>query len=399
MVQADGSGRVEGVITIPPDVPEGTRLVEIAGEGGSAGSATYTGSSVIETRVLRRVTTITRSRGVDPLAQTFVLPQGRHVAGVDLRFTTKGAAPVRVQIRETSVGIPNEMVLAEGEIAAAAISLAGDTRIQWTPVWLEQDREYAIVVMTDDPEHAVAIAEIGQWDAAQNTWITGQPYQVGVLLSSSNASTWTPHQDRDLYFRLLAARFIETDRTVDLGPVSCEETSDLLAMAGIENTGANTGLALVLEEDGGDVVSRIQAGSPVHLAERLTGAYRLRAELTGDEIHSPVLYPGVQLALGRLGEEGGYITRAIPTGAGARIAITYEALLPGASSVTVSVQQPDDTWLDVPLQTATQVGDGWEERTHTLANFTGTTTRVRLNLAGTPAHRPAVAKLRVVAAE
>ncbi|MFP3030850.1 MAG: hypothetical protein ACEY3M_06775, partial [Wolbachia sp.] len=39
----------------------------------------------------------------------------------------------------------------------------------------------------------------------------------GVLLSSSNASTWTPHQNLDLTFRLLAAKFSEVSHVVDLG--------------------------------------------------------------------------------------------------------------------------------------------------------------------------------------
>lgn len=54
------------------------------------------------------------------------------------------------------------------------------------------------------------MAELGKYDAVHERWVTSQPYQVGVLLSSSNASTWTPHQDRDLTFRLLGARFTAT---------------------------------------------------------------------------------------------------------------------------------------------------------------------------------------------
>ena len=55
----------------------------------------------------------------------------------------------------------------------------------------------------------------------------GATYRIGVLLSSSNASTWTAHQDRDLKFRLLACRFTENTRTVPLGNITVTDSTDL----------------------------------------------------------------------------------------------------------------------------------------------------------------------------
>lgn len=40
----------------------------------------------------------------------------------------------------------------------------GPTRITWTPVVVTGGREYAFVVMCDDPTTALSIAELGKWD-------------------------------------------------------------------------------------------------------------------------------------------------------------------------------------------------------------------------------------------
>ncbi|VFM97350.1 MAG: hypothetical protein BECKG1743D_GA0114223_101853 [Candidatus Kentron sp. G] len=154
VLTADESGRVTGSFTIPSGVSAGTKSVEITGSGGSRGATTYTGSGTITIQQQRRVTTVWTG-GSDPLAQTFTLEEGRHIGGVDLWFTRKGQSSVRVQIRETTTGLPNGVVLSEGEISADGVSLIEPTRIQWSPVWLEPDREYALVIMTDDAEHTV----------------------------------------------------------------------------------------------------------------------------------------------------------------------------------------------------------------------------------------------------
>ena len=63
------------------------------------------------------------------------------------------------------------------------------------PVFLTDDREFAFVFMTDDNTHALAIARLGDVDQATQTFVSSQPYTVGVLFSSSNRQAWTAHQD------------------------------------------------------------------------------------------------------------------------------------------------------------------------------------------------------------
>jgi hypothetical protein len=402
---ADNSGKIKGKFTVPANVPAGTKLVQFIGNQGSYGEATYTGRGIITTEDRRRVTVITDIRRnettvvltrFDPLAQTFTLSESRHIGGIDLWFSNRGAKRVVVQIRDTSLGMPTQTVLAEGSIMPASINVNGTfTRITWQPVWLEAGHEYAIVLLTDDGDATVRVAELGKYDATHARWVTSQPYQVGVLLSSSNASTWTPHQNRDLTFRLLGARFTENTRTVDLGSVTATSISDLIALANVERVASDTDVQFTLTEQDG-TEHKLSDDLPIALRARVTGPLSVKALLSGSALRSPVLYPGVQMVLGNVAETADYVTRAIPAGSNTKVTITYEALMTGTADVKVYVQKADGTWQLVDLTTGKPVGDNWVERTHILTSFNAAETRVKLVLTGTIIYRPKVRSLRVV---
>lgn len=402
---ADAHGRINGKFTVPKNVPAGTKLVQFFGDKGSYGEATYTGRGVITTEERRRVTVITETRRdettvittrYDPLAQTFTLSESRHISGIELWFSNRGSRRVVAQIRDTSLGMPTQMVLAEGSIMANAININGTTtRITWQPVWLEAGHEYAVVLLTDDAETAVRIAELGKHDATNARWVTSQPYQVGVLLSSSNASTWTAHQDRDLTFKLLAAKFTESSRTVELGQITARNISDLIILANVERVASDTNLDFTfLEIDGTE--HKLSDDLPIALRARINGSVNLKAHLHGSALRSPVLYPGVQVVMGDMLETADYLSRAIPAGSNTKISITYAALLSGTAEVKVYVQEADNTWRLVELYSGKPLGDSWVERTHILKNFNAEETRVKLMLSGTHLYRPKVRSLRVV---
>lgn len=402
---ADNSGKIKGKFTVPANVPAGTKLVQFIGNKGNYGEATYTGRGIITTEERRRVTVITDIRRnettvvltrFDPLAQTFTLSESRHIAGVDLWFSNRGTKRVVVQIRDTSLGMPTQTVLAEGSIMPASINTNGTaTRLTWQPVWCEAGHEYAIVLLTDDANTAVRVAELGKYDATHARWVTSQPYQVGVLLSSSNASTWTPHQNRDLTFRLLGARFTENTRTVDLGSVTATSISDLIALANVERVASDTDVQFTLTEQDG-TEHKLSDDLPIALRARVTGPLSVKALLSGSALRSPVLYPGIQIVLGNMSETADYVTRAITAGSNSKVSITYEALMTGTADVKVYIQKADGTWQLVDLTAGKAVGDSWVERTHILSSFSATETRVKLVLSGNILYRPKVRSLRVV---
>ena len=397
---ANASGLLTGSFQIPQAIPAGAKLVEFLGAGGSYGSATYVGRGQIVTETRRRILTTVVNRW-DPLAQTFTLPERRVIGGLELWFTTKGgSAPVIVQIRETQVGMPTTTVLTEGRLLASDIKTDGNpTRITLDPVALDANREYALVVLTDDANHAVSVAELGKYDP-RTGWVTAQPYQIGVLLSSSNGITWTPHQTQDLTFRLLGCRFTQTSRTVSLGQYTVTNLSDVMALAGVERPAAGTDVQFLATDAQGRIYT-LSEDQGLALSEKLSGNLAVSAKLTGSETASPILYPGTQLVFGTLEAAGDYLSRAIAAAATFNVAVTFDALTPGTSSVTVQAESgTPGSFTDLALDKGVEVGNGWVERTYKATSLVGVgadrTTRVKLALSGSPQHRPFVRNLRVI---
>lgn len=399
-IAANASGLLTGSFQIPQAIPAGAKLVEFLGAGGSYGSATYVGRGQIVTETRRRILTTVVNRW-DPLAQTFTLPERRVIGGLELWFTAKGgSAPVIVQIRETQVGLPTTTVLTEGRLNASEIKTDGNpTRITLDPVALDANREYAIVVLTDDANHAVSVAELGKYDP-RTGWVTAQPYQIGVLLSSSNGITWTPHQTQDLTFRLLGCRFSQTSKTVSLGQYIVTNLSDVMALAGVERPAAGTDVQFLATDAQGRIYT-LSEDQGLALSEKLSGNLAVSAKLTGTEVSSPILYPGTQLVFGTLESAGDYLSRAIPAAATFNVAVTFDALTPGTSSVAVQAESSTSgSFQALSLSSGVEVGNGWVERTYKATSLVGVgadrTTRVKLALSGTPQHRPFVRNLRVI---
>jgi hypothetical protein len=391
---ADAQGRISTAFTVPSGIPAGTVRVIVSGNGGSRGETTYTATGTTTTNISRNV--IQAITYHDPLAQTFVLDATRYVTGVELHFAVKGTSEVRTQIRDTQVGYPGKKVLAEGRIAAANITANAVNRILFVqPVLLTAGTEYALTVLCDTSDHEIAIAELGKWDAAGNKWLTSQAYQIGVLLSSSNASTWTAHQTMDMWFRLLGAKFTTTKKIVALGTVTLTDTTDLLPLADVEFASAEAEATFILKKNNQEA-ARVQPGQTLSLTQKIQGEHQLFVELSGSANFSPVLYGGMQLVAGKQRDTAEYVSRAFPCGSARRVMVTIAAIQPGTSTVGVQVQTGPNTWADAePYGTAVQLGDGWQELSF-MENCSAAETRVKLTLSGSVADRPKIRELRAV---
>ena len=98
-------------------------------------------------------------------------------------------------------------VLAPGSVNVSADASSATTFTFDGPVYLSQDKEYAIVLISQCDDYNVWVAEIGGFDVTNTSErITKQPYN-GVFFSSANASTWTAEQSKDMKFKLKRADF------------------------------------------------------------------------------------------------------------------------------------------------------------------------------------------------
>jgi hypothetical protein len=158
----------------------------------------------------------------DPLAQSFFVddPTGIYLTKVDVYFRTKDETlPVTVQIREVELGIPSQKILAfsEVELSPSQVVTSEDASLPTSfvfesPVFLESQREYAIIIISNSNEYNVWISRLGESDVAtlsteQNQILVTTQRLLGSLFKSQNASTWEPSSYEDLTFELYRANF------------------------------------------------------------------------------------------------------------------------------------------------------------------------------------------------
>ena len=423
---ADAQGEIHGYFDIPANVPSGIKLVEFDGSVTEA-AATFIGRGTLKIEDLRVInTTITRrvfQEDLDPLAQTFIVPlvdletgYARQVAAIDLWFTAVGTSNLLVQIRETELGFPTPVVIAESLLTPDDIKLAAWTRFRFTPVALEPNREYCIVVMCNDAVAEVATGGIGEFDAAAQKWVTSQPYQVGVLLSSSNNRTWTAHQTKDLTFRLLTCDYKaelneiyegSPTKTITFPDVEVVNADHMMVLAAVERPTAETDVIFhVTLADAVDTPTyTVMEGQPFTLSETYTGTVEWEAVLTGTFSASPILHRDVHLIVGTRLTEGTYVSRAMLRYGGDDVKIYIDAYLPvpAVTTLTVFIEDGEDTWVELtadvdppPRNLNATLGDGWIEYaySYTLLETTDTT-RLKLVITGNAREQPILKNLRM----
>lgn len=397
-VVADSNGVIKGKFTIPAGLRAGSKSVNISGDGGSHGEAVFVGQGSLVNKVLQNQIAVTQNF-YDPLAQTFALTEDNQIGGVELLVTAKGTTPIVVQIRETQTGFPTQSILAEARLDPSQVTVGLWNRFVFDkPVKVLANVEYAIVALCNDAVSALAVAELGKWDSTNQRWVTQQPYQVGTLLSSSNASTWTAHQDRDMAFRLLARRYSESQRLVDLGTITVSNATDLVVLPMADNpaTGADSELQLTMPDS--TVISSSE-GQNVQFVTPVTGAIGVKAKLRATQKASAVLHPGTQIVSGNVSTTADYVTRAMDADAtGCTVRVIFDANLPSGSGVQVFVKGVDvaDTWQAITQDgTARPIADGIYEYQYKIDNLMEAAIQVKLVLTGTVAARPFVYNLRV----
>jgi hypothetical protein len=398
---ADSQGRVTGRFTIPANIPAGTKLVEFAGNGGTKGAASFTGRGRItinELRAVQNQTTVTTRtlERYDPLAETFT-PNGAILASaVDVWVMAKGSTGnTLVELRECENGVPTARVVVAAVKRTSTLTVGGWNRFSWPPVRLEAGREYAVVVGCDDAVTAVAVAELSKYDSSANKWVTSQPYTVGVLLSSSNGSTWTPHQDKDLTFRLIHTPMASTSTVVTLPDIAVTNADELMVLAAVERpTEACDVVFQITLPDASQVT--VTEGERVLLPSTMTGTIKWNAMLTGSADATPRLHKDVQMAWGTRATSGQYVTPRLTAGSGSKVSVYFDGFVPSGSSLLIEVAETAaGPWTTVPFVSAQDLGDGWADYTYRLPTWNPATATVRFTLTGHARARPMIRPPRV----
>lgn len=184
-----------------------------------------------DSRVVTNVSESTTVRYTDPLAQSFVVEDsnGIYLTKCDIFFRTKDSnnIPVTLQIRTVELGIPTSTILPFGEVTInpSSVMTSNDGKVATTfyfpsPIYLENGRQYSIVLLSASNEYNVWITRMGETEIttlelpeSDRVIISQQPL-LGSLFKSQNGSTWDPSQYEDLKFTLYRAEFTSNEATV-----------------------------------------------------------------------------------------------------------------------------------------------------------------------------------------
>jgi hypothetical protein len=413
-INADAAGRVIASFTIPSNVRNGNRIVEVNDGTYSAQTNLQVNDPLVITRIQRIVVNRTivqrqtivqqvppriirvpvvrtvwrwrwRTRRRDPLAQTFSFTQNRVISAVGVQFTQKDASiPVTVQIRGVTTGLPNEVVLAEKVISPAEINLGTETKITFDdPFYAEANTSYAVVLLTNSTNYRVRIATLGQM--GQNGVITRQSYAEGVLLESSNAETWTPLNGSDLTVKIYGYDF-QPSGEVRFLPISGAQFSEL-NLDEYSSIPEGAGIVWEYSTDGGSTWDAIVPAEEENLPN-IAADVLVRAVFSGTEANdSPALnFKDVNL-IGYLNNTtGAYITRENELTQGVESTKVYTQMnIPSGTSLNwFASNDGGATWEPMSIATTREIDQEWTEYTltRTFADPSGTKVRYKAEMTG-----------------
>jgi hypothetical protein len=194
----------------------------------------------------------------DPLAQTFIvdIKNGCFLTKVDIFFSKKDTTlPVTLEIRNTVNGYPgrrtlpfSKVILNPEDIVVSDNATKATTFTFKSPVYVQENEEYCIVLISDSVEYKVWISTLGENEIGTDRRISKQPY-MGVLFKSQNASTWTADQLQDLKFVLYRAQF-DTSVTGKVNFVNDQIAPGKLPLDGLNFTNNSSVITIVQPSHG-----------------------------------------------------------------------------------------------------------------------------------------------------
>jgi hypothetical protein len=373
-LNVDINGNVTGTIELEDgDLLAGKHIIEIEGSSGTKAKGLYVNDPSASITDLRQTYISGSTDAFSPIAQTFSINEERDLIAVELDINaSSGDDDVVVQIREVDNGFPSqEKILAEGRVSAASINPIGTfTRFNMNPpVPLLTDREYAIMVLTQNVDYTISISELGGIDIDTGNAIASQP-NAGVLLTSSNGSTWTPEQGRDLKFKLIAAKYAVTEKTINLGNVAATDITDFMVMARTEISDKDSLVKFEITDP--DSVSYVVDNNQVKsMTAKKTGNFNVKATLVGNSKKSPILYPNLELVLGEIKATGVYhsIGFKVPDSFDATVII--DAKTTGSANYQPAIEDTTvGNYVDLVLDSTQTLRDGYVRSTWKISSIT-----------------------------
>ena len=327
---------------------------------------------------------------VDPLAQTFTLTEDRFITAVGLYFGRKSPTKtVTIQIRNVVNGYPGATVMVSKTLLPAEVNASEDgsaeTKVTFDePVLLFADTEYAIVAVTDSDQYCLYVARMAENDLISGTKVTRQPYTIGVLFSSSNATAWTAHQEMDMKFKLYGAVF-ENEAILQFDSVTTNEVGQLIVSAAqLVPRGCN--LLWQWSPDGAQWFP-LANGDATLLRSLQTSVY-VRAILRKGFKTSPVIQAKTAILVGLSYKDSGvYVSKQVTAPEFSNILVYLDMYVPSGTSQVLQYSVDDgDNWNTFNAPTSKRVDANFYQYRYTATlDNPATTIRLRINSSSTSA--------------
>ncbi|QLF87748.1 hypothetical protein BESEP8_00200 [Staphylococcus phage vB_SepM_BE08] len=246
-------------------------------------------------------------------------------------------------------GFPNKTVYAETVLNADDIRVSNnasaETRVYFEdPMMAEAGKEYAIVIITENSDYTMWVGTRTKPKIDKpNEVISGNPYVQGVLFSSSNASTWTPHQNSDLKFNVYTAKFNKT-ATIEFDPIKKVKGDRIVLMSTYltpDNTGCSWECKIIFDNMSNDVTFDSLQWQPIGNYQDIdlsavAREVKLKATFDSNKYISPFMTVSDLTFTTFLTQlSGSYIGRAIDMSEAPynTMRFSYEAFLPKGTKV------------------------------------------------------------------
>ncbi|ANY29402.1 putative adsorption associated tail protein [Bacillus phage PK16] len=348
-IRSNAQGEATGKFMIPANVRTGTREVTLQNANNLA-TATFTaqGTAKITTD------TITKTRVTfnlyDPLAQSFAFPQARVVTSVGVYFGSKSTKDnIVMQVRGLSEGgLPNRTIYAERVLTPDKVKVSADASIETRialddPLMVKAGEGYCIVFITDSADYTMWCGTLGEKTLVGNQTVTSQPYVNGVLFSSSNAVSWTVHQETDMKFNVYTAEFAE-EGIIEFDTMKGIDSNGVLLMASFltpENTGCTWEVKIVNAADVNTVsIDSVPWLPLINYAGIQTpfvvGLAKLRAKFKSNRYISPMLALDDLLFVNFVSAtKGDYVTKTVDQSEALfnQITMSYSVAAPAGTRV------------------------------------------------------------------
>ena len=333
-----------------------------------------------------------RIRWRDPLAQTMLFKNDFFAKEVELYMEKLPLSDVTLTIVRTTTGVPDMQQSVYSQIFAKdTLALGWQTFEFAKPILFDADVEYALVIESSDSVGEIGVARLGSRDLDGNEWVHTQQYN-GVLLSSSNSSTWTALQKEDLSFVVKKEKF-ELEKEIEIGTLTVENCTDFFLMSGVETyigTAANFTVTLIDREN--EKVSI----SPYALAsiKKYSGEISVNVVLsTNSQEFTPVIDRDMVLGVGVVNASSTYVSRLFSV-SGTDIDV-YLDIKEVGESVKVYIQIADE-FVEVVRNSSKNrlIGNGWVETCFSADALNIESTRIKIELLSEDVNRPEVKNLR-----